>query len=206
MRPALALIAGCVPHLYSDDADSEPKEWAPVENTWKQCGTPPTSFYDEPTGYDVGERFPDARLVDQHGDTVSMWQFTDCVTIVDLSTSWCGPCQQLAPRVDDLYAEYAAKGVMYVTLISQGMNTTTANLSDVQAWSSNYGVIDTPVLADPSDPSKGLQSHSEQITKGFPRIVSLDRDMRIANDNVGTADVDSTEVRIRAEIERLLAE
>jgi thiol-disulfide isomerase/thioredoxin len=206
MRFSVALLAGCVPHLYSDGGDSAPTEWAPVENTWKQCGTPPPSFYDEPTGYDVGERFPDARLADQHGDTVSMWQFTDCVTIVDLSTGWCGPCQQLAQRVDELYGEYDARGVMYVTLLSQGVNNPSADLSDVQAWSSQYAVIDTPVLVDPSDPKKGLKSHSEQITQSFPRIVSLDRDMRVVNDNVGAGDADTTEKLIRAEIERLLAE
>ena len=205
MRCSLALLAGCVPHLYSD-GDSEPTEWAPVENTWKQCGTPPASFYDEPSGYNEGDRFPDARLVDQSGNTVSMWQFTDCVTIVDLSTGWCRPCQELAQHVDELYAEYEAQGVMYLTLLSQGADNTSATPSDVQAWSSNFGVVDTPVLGDPNDPEKGLESHSEQITSSFPRVVSLDRDMRIANDNVGAGDVETTEELIKAEIERLLAE
>jgi thiol-disulfide isomerase/thioredoxin len=199
---ALVLLSGCVPHLYSSGGDdSEPSEWTLPKNTWKQCGTPRSDFYDEPTGYDVGERFPDARLVDQNGETVSMWQFTGCVTIVDLSTGWCAPCQQLAQHVDELYAEYDAKGVMYVTLLSQGVTNPSADLSDVQEWSSNYGVIDTPVLVDPSDPEKGLQSHSEQITDSFPRIVSIDREMKVANDQVGT-----TEELIEAEIQRLLAE
>jgi len=204
---ALVLLSGCVPHLYSSETgDSEPTEWTLPKNTWKQCGTPSSSFYDEPTGYDVGDRFPDARLMDQHGDIVSMWQFTDCVTIVDLSTGWCGPCQQLAQGVDEVYAEYGAQGVMYVTLLSQGVNNLSADLSDVQSWSSKYNVVDTPVLADPSDPKQGLKSHSQQITESFPRIVSLDRDMRIANDNVGAGDAETTEKLIKAEIERLLAE
>ena len=199
---ALVLLSGCIPHLYSSDADdSEPTEWTLPKNTWKQCGTPSTYFYDEPTGYDVGERFPDARLIDQHGDTVSMWQFTDCITIVDLSTGWCAPCQQLAQHVDELYAEYDARGVMYVTLLSQGVTNPSADLGDVQAWSSNYGVLETPVLVDSSVPDKGLRSHSEQITNSFPRILSLDGDLRVANDEVG-----ATDEAIKAEIERLLAD
>jgi thiol-disulfide isomerase/thioredoxin len=209
MLRALAplLVSGCIPHLYSSDGDdSEPTGWTLPENTWKSCGTPGAQWYEEPTGYDVGERFPDARLIDQHGETVSMWQFTDCVTIIDLSTGWCAPCQQLARGVDELYAEYEAQGVMYVTLLSQGVTNPSADLSDVQAWSSNYGVVDTPVLVDPSDPEKGLESHTEQITTSFPRIVSLDRDMRVANDNIGAGDAETTEKLIRAEIERLLAE
>ena len=203
---ALVPLAGCIPHLYSDGNDSGPTEWTLPQNTWKQCGTPSDDWYDEPTGYDVGDRFPDARLVDQHGDTVSLWQFTDCVTIVDLSTGWCGPCQELARRVDELYAEYDERGVAYVTLLSQGVGNTSATPSDVQLWSSEYGVVDTPVLGDPNDPEKGLKSHSQQITEYFPRVVSLDRDMRIANDSVGASDADTTEELIRAEIERLLAE
>ena len=200
MRFALPLLAGCVPHLYSDAHDSGPTEWTLPQNTWKQCGTPSPSFSDEPTGYDVGERFPDARLMDQNGDIVSMWQFTGCVTILDLSTGWCPPCQQLAQHVDALYAPYEDKDVMYVTLLSEGVNNPVADLADVQAWSKAFGVVKTPVLVD-RPAVENAPSHSAQITDGFPRIVSIDREMRIANDNI-----DASETLIEAEIERLLAE
>jgi thiol-disulfide isomerase/thioredoxin len=198
---ALVLLSGCVPHLYSSVGDdSEPTDWMLPENTWKQCGTPSSEFYDEPTGYDVGDRFPDARLLDQNGDTVSMWQFTGCVTIVDLSTGWCAPCQQLAQHVDELYAEYEAQGLMYVTFLSQGVTNPVADLDDVQAWSKTWGVVETPVLLDAPAVEDG-PTHSGEITQSFPRIVSIDRDMKVANDEVG-----ATEELIEAEIQRLLAE
>lgn len=184
MRSSLALLAGCVPHLYSEGGDSAPTEWTPVENTWKQCGTPSPSFYDEPTGYDVGERFPDARLADQNGNVVSMWQFAGCVTVVDMSTSWCGPCRTLASTVDELYADYEARGVMYTTLLSEDADYGDVDQQDLIDWSKSFGVTTTPILAD-------HQYTSELFAGGqaaFPRVLILDPEMRIVNENVGQTD------------------
>ena len=183
MRFALPLLAGCVPHLYSDAHDSGPTEWTLPKNTWKQCGTPGRHFYDEPTGYDAGELFPDARIEDQNGDVVSMWQFTGCVTVVDLSTSWCGPCQQLATGVDEMYAKYEAYGFAYVTLLSWDMNYNDTDQQDLIDWSEHFGVTTTPILAD--------HVYTWEILGGniaFPRVLLLDRDMRVLNDNVGWED------------------
>lgn len=178
---ALVLLSGCVPHLYSSAGDdSEATEWTLPKNTWKQCGTPSPYFYDEPTGYDVGERFPDARVDDQNGDTVSVWQFTGCVTVVDLSTSWCGPCQELATHVDEMYAKYDADGLAYVTLLSQDEGNNDTDRQDLIEWSENFGVTTTPILAD--------HVYTWEILGGavaFPRVLLLDRDMRVLNDNVG---------------------
>ena len=184
MRPSLALLAGCVPHLYADGADSAPTAWVPVENTWKQCGTPSPYFYDESIGYDVGQRFPDARLVDQNGDVVSMWQFTGCVTVVDMSTGWCGPCQKLARSVDALYADYEADGVMYATLLSEDVDYGDVDRQDLIDWSKNFGVTTTPLLED-------HQYTSELFNGGqaaFPRVLILDAEMRVVNANVGQTD------------------
>jgi len=181
---ALVLLSGCVPHLYSSESgDSEPTAWTLPKNSWKQCGTPSSSFYDEPTGYDVGELFPDARVEDQNGDTVSMWQFTDCVTVVDLSTSWCGPCQELATGVDEMYAKYESYGFAYVTLLSQDQFNNDTDEQDLDDWSSNYGVTTTPILAD--------HVYTWEILGGnvaFPRVMLLDRDMTVLNENVGQKD------------------
>ena len=194
MKRSLALLplCGCIPNLYSSAGDdSEPTEWTLPKNTWKQCGTPSPYFYDEPTGYDVGELFPDARFEDQNGDTVSMWQFTGCVTVVDLSTSWCAPCQQLATEVDEMYAKYDAEGLAYVTLLSQDLENNDTDRQDLIDWSENFGVTTTPIVAD--------HVYTWEILGGqvaFPRVLLLDRDMRMLNDNVGqTHDVIDAAVR-----------
>ena len=189
---ALVLLSGCVPHLYSSAVDdSAPSEWTLPTNTWKQCGEPSSSFYDETTGYDVGELFPDARVEDQKGDTVSVWQFTGCVTVIDLSTSWCGPCQQLATQVDEMYAEYDDDGLAYVTLLSQDEGNNDTDQQDLVDWSEHFGVTTTPILAD--------HVYTWEILGGnvaFPRVLLLDRDMRVLNDNVGqTHDVIEAAVR-----------
>jgi thiol-disulfide isomerase/thioredoxin len=196
MRRSLALVplCGCIPHLYSSgNGDSEPTEWTLPKNSWKQCGTPSPYFYDEPTGYDVGELFPDARIEDQNGDIVSMWQFTGCVTVVDLSTSWCAPCQKLATGVDEMYAKYDADGLAYVTLLSQDGNNNDTDRQDLIDWSERFGVTTTPILAD--------HKYTWEILEivAFPRVLLLDREMRVINGNVGqTHDV------IEAAVEKAL--
>jgi thiol-disulfide isomerase/thioredoxin len=180
---ALVILGGCVPHLYSSVQDSDPVSWTRPENTWKQCGTPSQSFYDEPYGYEVGERFPDVRVMDQKGDTVSLWQFTGCVTVVDLSTSWCGPCRKLATTVDTLYAKHEAQGFMYATLLSQDDFNNDTDLEDLNDWASNYNVNTTPILAE--------HQYTWEImgqSIAFPRVFVLDREMRVVNANVGNTD------------------
>jgi thiol-disulfide isomerase/thioredoxin len=120
-----------------------------------------------------------------------MWQFTGCVTVVDLSTSWCGPCQQLATEVDEMYAKYDANGLAYVTLLSQDEQSRDTDQMDLVDWSKKFGVTTTPILAD--------HVYTWEILGGnlaFPRVLLVDRDMRVLNDNVGqTHDVIEAAVR-----------
>ncbi len=197
-RRRSSFSAAACPHLYSSVDDSEAAMDLP-ENNWKTCGGPESDFADEPTGYDEGERFPDARLADQNGDIVSMWQFTGCVAIVDLSTGWCGPCQQLARQVDDLYAAHGAEGLhVRDTAVAGRGRRNRRQLEDVE-WASDFGVTTTPILADPS-PGRPVVLGRDHAP-AFPRILSIGRDMRVANPT-GRARRKS---RSRTAVERLLA-
>ena len=103
----LALLAGCVPHYTSppDSGDTgDAWVWVPPDNDWPMSA-PPEGL--EGTGFDEGEVLPDFRLPDQYDQTVALWQFYGMVLVVDISTMWCGPCQNLAEDAEATYQDVA---------------------------------------------------------------------------------------------------
>ena len=97
--PVALLALGCVPDLKSngqlDDVfDADGSDYEAPENSWEQCDPPPAGLRSE--GFAEGEVFPDLRMMDQHGEETSFWQWYGCVIAVDVSPMWCAPCRQLA--------------------------------------------------------------------------------------------------------------
>ena len=99
--------------------------------------------------------------------------------------------QQLATGVDEMYAKYDDDGLAYVTLLSQDLKNHDTDRQDLIEWSENFGVTTTPIVADHVYTWEIL---GQQVA--FPRVLLLDRDMRVLNDNVGqTHDVIEAAVR-----------
>jgi thiol-disulfide isomerase/thioredoxin len=140
----LAALAGCVPVLESGDLGPH-EPWAAPDNGWP-VGTPPEDLRGE--GFYVGQVIPDFRLVDQYGDTVSMWQFHGQVVVVDVSTMWCGPCRELARHAEPLYQEYVDAGLIYVTVLPENVHGGEPTVDDLGLWADQYDLT-SPVVADP---------------------------------------------------------
>ena len=98
----LVLLAGCIPHLYSPE-DAGPWSWDPPENSWGEGG-PPTGLQGE--GFFQGDVVQDLRGQDQFGAEVSLWQFYGELVVLDISTMWCAPCQDLARGVQETAERY----------------------------------------------------------------------------------------------------
>lgn len=189
--PLLAFVlAACVPELTSPGDDTG-GAWQAPENTWP-VASPPADLEGE--GYAEGEVFPEFRLMDQHGDEVSLWQFYGSVVVVDVSTMWCGPCAALADDVDATAAAYADQGFVYITLLPEDNVGEVPDQEDLQRWGSDHG-ISQPILSD----DEGI-SYVMVPDNAYPRIMVIDRQMRIAVDRVNPPE----DAAIRAAIESAL--
>jgi peroxiredoxin len=180
LRPVVAvtlLATACTPVLHSpDDQDDTGSDiWVAPENTWPSA-MPPDDL--EGTGFATGEVPPDFRLPDQFGDTVSLWQFYGLVVVVDVSTMWCAPCQEIASGVEDTYQHYKDQGFVYLTVLPQNLDGEVPTGDDLEDWADYYG-ISAPILADSTS-----WTYDVVPDKSYPRLLVIGRDLRVADAEV----------------------
>ena len=183
------MLTACVAHLYSD-TDAELTPWEAPENTWP-VGEPPPDL--EAEGFNTGEVVPELLGFDQHEDQVSSWQFYGYTVVLDISTMWCAPCQELAKDVEETAHDYADDDVVYITILPENLEGSPPDLEDLNAWADNFGITQ-PVIADHDG------WHLAAVPDGgFPRILVVDDQMRSC-----AADVEANDAAVRAAIDGCL--
>ncbi len=170
MLVTVALLTACVPELTSPDGGDEAGPWEAPENSWP-TSAPPAGLTGE--GFDAGEVIPDFRMNDQYGDTVSLWQFYGNVVVVDVSTMWCGPCQQLAEHVQEMADAHRDDGLVYLSIFPQDVGNEIPEQDDLVAWGENFGIAE-PLLADADGWSYQVVPDS-----AFPGVLIVDEEMRV---------------------------
>jgi len=190
----MLLCSACVPALFSTGEDETQEAWVAPENSW-EVNTPPEDLVEE--GFLPGDVLPDCRLPDQFADTVSLWQFYGHVLVVDVSTSWCGPCQELAEDTEETYNDYKPQDFTYVTILAENATRGDPSHEDVNVWVDNFG-ISAPVLGDPGQActAAALAEYGE-----YPVVLLIDREMRVREKVSPISDA-----ALRAAIDTVLAE
>ncbi len=84
---------------------------------------------------------PTFTLPSRSGDTVSLDQLKGKVVMLNFWASWCGPCRQEMPLLEQMHKRYSALGFTLV-----GVNVE-ANTKDAERWLSKTPVS-FPVLFD----------------------------------------------------------
>lgn len=178
--PLLLLCAGCVPRLYSDATSDSDVAWRAPANTWP-VSEPPAGL--EGQGMDEGEIVYDVRGTDQFGDETSLWQFAGSWILVDISTMWCAPCQDLARGTEDVAQTYKDRGLVYVTLLHENLLNEAPTLEDLGLWArfpeggeGAYDLITQPIVADP----KGRSGSLEAVRANqYPVVLLVGPDLRV---------------------------
>lgn len=193
--PALLLTLGaCTPVLTSppgaDNGETlTAADWERPDNGWPAVDSLPSDI--EAQGWNEGDIVKDARLVDQNGDTVSLWQFYGQVIALDISTMWCGPCQLLAREVDEVQEHYEEDGFIYLTMMPENIDGDIPTVENLNQWAERNDVS-APILSD-----EPLHSYDIVPDKIWPRVLIIGRDLRVAEDQVQPA----ADAAIRAAIE-----
>lgn len=190
---AATLALGCTPVLSTPGgAEVEFSDYAAPENSWPVGEAPPASLAAE--GFGTGQVVPDMRLMDQHGDEVSLWQFYGMVVALDISTIWCGPCQALADEVDAVQADYEDEGFIYLTMLPEDGEGQIPELEDLEYWAELHEIT-APILADDQGYSYDVVVPGKDA---FPAVVVIGRDMRVHTDRVQPTQDEAIRLAIEA--------
>lgn len=132
----------------------------------------------------IGEKFARVQFVDQHGDTVDLYDLLGqgIPVAVDVSAEWCGPCNNLSGVVSgndvggwaqywpNLKARIDDGSVRWVTMLGQDYNKKTPSVETLHGWDEKYPHPDVPVMAS------GEDFNAKYITIGWPSVYLLDAD------------------------------
>lgn len=168
------LLFACVPRLYTiGDSDTDVTPWTQPANEWP-AAAPPEDLV--ASGWLPGQTVPDTRLVDQHGNTVSLWQFYGRVVLVDVSTMWCAPCRDLAAHTEETQLDYADQGFTYQSVLSEDVEGDPPDQEDLNLWADSFGIESSPVVSDATREIAGALTPNNV----FPVLLVVGRDLKVA--------------------------
>ncbi len=133
---------------------------------------------------DAGAAAPDLNLPGL-ADAVTLAKLKGKVVYVDFWASWCGPCKQSFPFMNDLQSRYRAQGLEIV-----GVNL------DAKREDADRFLADTPARFTLAFDARGESARRFEI-KSMPSSVLIDRDGRVLAAHKGFREEDRKELEAR---------
>ena len=121
------------------------------------------------TGWEKDQIAPNSDLIDQFGETISLYQFYGYVVVISVGAVWCPPCNQAAASSEQLWSEHVEDGVVFIEVLLEDAGQNPAEQIDIDNWTSKYGIT-FPVARMSAPPQ----------TPALPTFYFLDREMRVA--------------------------
>ena len=107
---------------------------------------------------------PGFKLTGRGGKTIDLTQFKGQVVMINFWATWCGPCRQEMPLLEDIHKKYKAMGFTML-----GVNIEPDSKA-ADAWLSKNGPVSFPIAYD-------TESKVSKLYKvgGMPSTVIVDR-------------------------------
>lgn len=116
---------------------------------------------------EVGQAAPPFTLPRDGGGSLSLGDFTGKVVYVDFWASWCGPCRQSFPWMNDMLSRYEARGLQIVAV------NVDAKSADARTFLAEVPAR-FPVVLDPAGRTPALYA-----LKGMPTSYLVGRDGKV---------------------------
>jgi len=116
---------------------------------------------------------PDFSLPSRSGGTVALSQLKGQVVMINFWASWCGPCKQEMPLLEQIYKKYNPAGF---TLLGVNVDDKETR-KDVEAWLTK-APVSFPVLLDTEKKVRALYG---SYGEGMPMTVFVDRQGNVRN-------------------------
>jgi thiol-disulfide isomerase/thioredoxin len=170
----LTLLLGCNPSVVSISDDTTEPEVS--ENTSNIHGGSPVPEEWEDCGGHIGDHPCNFALVDQYGDTFTLYDNYNTVIVLDFSTMWCSVCNNIAHDAQEFMDDYGSQDFLWVTVLIEDSVGESPGEKGAQDWADLYGIVDAAVVA--GDRSLiDLTAESGWPVTAWPTIVILDRSM-----------------------------
>ncbi|MEN9317305.1 MAG: hypothetical protein RIS35_3698 [Pseudomonadota bacterium] len=122
---------------------------------------------------EIGAAAPHFELKGDTAEPVSLASLRGKVVYLDFWASWCGPCRQSFPWMNELHAKYAARGLQVLAV----------NLDAKDADARKF-LADTPARFQLAYDAKGITPKAYGV-KGMPTSYLIDREGRVVHEHAG---------------------
>jgi hypothetical protein len=182
---SFVLLVACAPRLYSEDSTLDTPDvggaWVAPSNDWPMA-PPPDGLVG--VGFADDQVVPDVRGLDQHGNEVSLWQFYGLYVLIDISTMWCSPCQELGMHTEATYQEFKDRDFVYLTILHEDVENGEVSEEELNEWAGlpaldregEFKTITAPIIHDP----RGANGSASAIEGNqYPAAILVGPDLRV---------------------------